>query len=220
MDYLLAGQQTVPADRGLFLEETWRLHPRIAAFTSELFYDRRLRSRPGLERQSITVSQEPHAGLIYVPVEHVGNQNFSPEEAAVVRDFVQTLLCSTTTWTDGDGNERSLTIDDLLIVAPYNAQVFEIQRVLPGARVGTVDKFQGQEAPISIFSLTTSSASDAPRGMEFLYSSRRLNVATSRAKAVTVLIGSPDIFQVACRTPAQMKLANPFCRFLELAKRL
>ena len=106
----------------------------------------------------------------------------------------------------------------MLIVAPYNAQVGAIQRRLPPeARVGTVDKFQGQEAPISIYSLTTSSPELAPRGMDFLYSRNRLNVATSRARCVALVVGSPDLWRVRARTPAQMRLANAFCRFVELA---
>jgi superfamily I DNA and/or RNA helicase len=104
-----------------------------------------------------------------------------------------------------------------LIIAPYNAQIFELQERIPGARIGTVDKFQGQEAPIVIYSMTTSSHADAPRGMEFLYSSNRLNVATSRAKCVCILVGSPLIFEAECRTPRHMQLANAFCRYLELA---
>jgi superfamily I DNA and/or RNA helicase len=92
-----------------------------------------------------------------------------------------------------------------------------LQERLPGARIGTVDKFQGQEAPIVIYSMTTSSWSDAPRGMEFLYSLNRLNVATSRARCVCVLVASPSVFDVKCRTPRQMQLANAFARYLELA---
>jgi superfamily I DNA and/or RNA helicase len=113
---------------------------------------------------------------------------------------------------------RPVTWDQILIVAPYNSQVGAIQRLLPaGARVGTVDKFQGQEAPISIYSLTTSAPELAPRGMDFLYSRNRLNVATSRARCVAVVVGSPDLWRVRARTPAQMRLANAFCRFIELA---
>ena len=114
----------------------------------------------------------------------------------------------------------ALTWDDVLIVAPYNAQVGEIRRrLLPAeARVGTVDKFQGQEAPISLYSLTTSSPELAPRGMDFLYSGHRLNVATSRARCVAIVVGSPDLWRVRARTPDQMRLANAFCRFVELAR--
>jgi hypothetical protein len=171
-----------------------------------------------LERQAvISTGHLTGTGLIYVGVDHIGNQNSSPEEARVVCALISELLATRAKWIDRDGHEHFLTLDDILVVAPYNAQVFEIQRRLPGARVGTVDKFQGQEAPISIYSLTTSSASDAPRGMDFLYSSNRLNVATSRGKCITVLVASPTVFNAACRTPAHIKLTNPFCRFRELA---
>src|SRR5262249_50706251 len=121
------------------------------------------------------------------------------------------------TWTDREGTERPMTIKDVVIITPYNAQVFEIQQRLPGAYVGTVDKFQGQEAPIAIYSTATSSQADAPRGIEFLYSLNRLNVATSRAKCICVIVGSPELFETRCRTPRQTKLANAFCRYLELA---
>ena len=104
-----------------------------------------------------------------------------------------------------------------MIIAPYNAQVFEIQRHLPGARIGTVDKFQGQEAPIVIYSMTTSTHADAPRGMNFLYSLKRLNVAISRARCISILVCSPALFEADCRTPEQMEMANAFCRYLELA---
>jgi uncharacterized protein len=104
-----------------------------------------------------------------------------------------------------------------LIVAPFNAQVADLKARMPGVLVGTVDKFQGQQAPVVIYSLTTSSPEDAPRGMEFLYSLNRLNVATSRAMSTVVLVGSPRLFEPECQNPRQMKLANALCRYLELA---
>jgi predicted RecB family nuclease len=218
LDHILGPHATVPPDRGLFLEETWRLHPLICAFNSELFYDGRLKSRPGLERQVIRSSSRlKGAGLRYLPIEHSGNQSSSSEEADAIRDLVSEILGSGTTWVDRLGAESSIALDDFLIIAPYNAQVFELQERLPGARIGTVDKFQGQEAPIVIYSMTTSSHSDAPRGMEFLYSSNRLNVATSRAKCICIIVASPRLFEAECRTPRQMQLANAFCRYLELA---
>jgi len=112
----------------------------------------------------------------------------------------------------------AIGLNDILIIAPYNAQVFELQDRIPGGRIGTVDKFQGQEASIVIYSITTSSYLDAPRGMEFLYSANRLNVASSRARAICILIGSPAIFEAECRTPRQMQLANAFCGYLEMAE--
>ena len=221
LHHLLEGRHTIPADRGLFLEETWRLHPDICAYTSELFYSGRLRPRAGLEAQRIASgSRFSGSGLRYVAVKSEGNQSSSPEEADRVGGIVGEILGSGTTWFDRDGVERRLELSDILVIAPYNAQVFELQERLPGARVGTVDKFQGQEAPIVIYSMTTSSHADAPRGMEFLYSLNRLNVATSRAKCLCILVASPLVFEAQCRTPRQMQLANAFCRYLELAQRV
>jgi uncharacterized protein len=159
-------------------------------------------------------------GLRYLPVPHEGNQNASPEEADCIRDLVAEILGAAPVWIDRNGQQRPVTLDDILIIAPYNAQVFELQDRIPGARIGTVDKFQGQEAPVVIYSMTTSSWADAPRGMEFLYSLNRLNVATSRAKCVCILVASPTVFEVQCRTPRQMQLANAFARYLELASPL
>jgi uncharacterized protein len=218
LNHILGVHATISADCGLFLEETWRLHPEICAFTSELFYEGRLRSRPGLELQTIQSSGRINgSGLRFLPVIHEGNQSSCPEEADKVRDLVAEILGSNATWVDRDGTEAVIGLDDILIIAPYNAQVFELQERIPGGRIGTVDKFQGQEAPIVIYSMTTSSHADAPRGMEFLYSSNRLNVATSRAKCVCLLVGSPLVFEAECRTPRQMQLANAFCRYLEMA---
>jgi hypothetical protein len=218
LNHILGTHATIPADRGLFLEETWRLHPEICAFTSELFYESRLHSRPGLELQAIRSSARINgSGLRFLPVIHEGNQSSCPEEADVVRELVAEILGSNATWTDRDGTESAIGLDDILIIAPYNAQVFELQERIPGARIGTVDKFQGQEAPIVIYSMTTSSHADAPRGMEFLYSSNRLNVATSRAKCLCILVASPLVFEAECRTPRHMQLANAFCRYLEMA---
>jgi predicted RecB family nuclease len=218
LDHVLGSHATIPADRGLFLPETWRLHPSICAFNSELFYEGRLFSRRGLEKQEIrSAGRLNGTGLRYLPIAHSGNQSSSPEEADAVRDLVTDILEGGTTWMNRDDVEAPIELKDILIIAPYNAQVFELQERIPGARVGTVDKFQGQEAPIVIYSVTTSSHLDAPRGMEFLYSANRLNVATSRAKCICVVVASPRVFEAECRTPRQMQLANAFCRYLELA---
>jgi uncharacterized protein len=221
LDHILAGHATIEADRGLFLGETWRLHPEICTFTSELFYDGRLHSRSGLERQQIkSTGRVNGTGLRYLAVPHQGNQNSSPEEASQVQELVDDICKSATTWVNHKGEEAEVTLNDILIIAPYNAQVFELHDRIPGARIGTVDKFQGQEAPIVIYSMTTSSHADAPRGMEFLYSLNRLNVATSRAKCLCILVASPRVFEAECRTPRQMQLANAFCRYLEMASQL
>src|SRR5205807_9147098 len=167
LNHILGIHATIPADRGLFLEETWRLHPEICSFTSELFYEERLASRPGLDRQQIKGHEWlGHNRLWFIPVEHEGNQNACPEEAEQVVEVVESLLTPQVMWVDKDGEQRRLTLDDILIVTPYNAQVSELANRLPGARIGTVDKFQGQEAPVVIYSLTTSSSEEAPHGME------------------------------------------------------
>jgi uncharacterized protein len=218
LNHLLDGQQTISPDKGLFLEETWRLHPDICAFTSEVFYEGRLRSRKGLEIQEVRSSSRiKGTGLRFLPVKHDGNQSSAPEEADRVRDLVTDILTSGTCWIDRNGKQHPVGLNEILIIAPYNAQVFELQERMRGARIGTVDKFQGQEAPIVIYSMTTSTQADAPHGMEFLYSLNRLNVAVSRARCISILVGSPALFEAVCRTPRQMQLANAFCRYLEMA---
>ena len=148
-----------------------------------------------------------------------GNTNASAEEADRVATLIRELLDAGAAWVDREGVREPLTRQDVLVVAPYNAHVAVLRSTLPaGARVGTVDKFQGQEAPIVIYSMATSTADEAPRGMEFLYSLHRLNVATSRARCVAAIVANPGLLTPDCRTPEQMRLANPFCRFLELAR--
>ena len=219
LGHLLGGSATVDPSRGVFLDHTWRMHPGVCTFTTEQFYEGRLGTRPELARQTV-VGPGPLAGhgLRFIPAEHAGNTNASAEEAERVAVLIRELLDAGAAWVDKHGVQAPLTLADILIVAPYNAHVATLRSTLPdGARVGTVDKFQGQEAPIVIYSMATSSADEAPRGMEFLYSLHRLNVATSRARCVAAIVASPALFAPDCRTPGQMRLANPFCRFLELA---
>jgi uncharacterized protein len=158
------------------------------------------------------------AGLVYVPVQHDARQSRCPEEVEVIASIVAKLTAPGVRYRNVDDEEAPLTSADLMIVAPYNAQVTALAEHLPGMRIGTVDKFQGQEAPVVIVSLTTSAPEDAPRGMDFLYSANRLNVATSRAKALCILVGNPRLFEPDCRTPQQMRLANSFCLYRERAR--
>jgi superfamily I DNA and/or RNA helicase len=221
LQHMLRGSLTIPPDRGIFLPVTWRLATSICAFTSELFYESRLSSLPGLEQQRLTgVGECDGSGLWVVEVDHDGNRNASSEEVEVVAQLVARFTAPGAHWVDKKGTERQLTSADILVVAPYNAQVTRLaERLEPiGVRVGTVDRFQGQEAPIVIYSMATSRPEDAPRGMEFLYSLNRLNVATSRARCAAILVASPRLFEPECRTPRQMKLANALCRYRELAR--
>ena len=220
LDHILQGHKTIPDDRGIFLPETWRLAPSICAFTSEVFYEGRLRSRAGLEQQ-VLLDAPPFegAGLWVVGVAHEGNQNSSIEEAETVERIVSLLLRKGSQWMDKDGNSHQMVGTDILVVAPYNAHVALLGERLSarGVRVGTVDRFQGQEAPVVIYSMATSTPEDAPRGMEFLYSLNRLNVATSRAQCACILVASPRLFEPECKSPRQMQLANALCRYVELA---
>jgi uncharacterized protein len=217
-------EATLRAEQGLFLDRTYRLHPDVCTFTSEAYYEGRLLSERGLERQRIG-GATPFAGsgLFLVETAHQGNQAQAREEVDAVVAIARSLLLPGTTWTNADGRTRSLEPNDILVVAPYNAQVSALKRALADVhvvRVGTVDKFQGQEAPVVIYSCTSSSPEDAPRGMAFLYDPHRFNVATSRARSAVIVVASPQLFEPDCRTPAQMTWANGFCRFAEMAVRV
>jgi predicted RecB family nuclease len=219
LEHVLGKNETMPEERGLFLEHTRRLHPSTCAFTSEAFYAGRLESLAGLERQAV-VGATPFegAGLWYVAVAHEGNQNESLEEIEAIETLLDRIVVPGVDWIDEHGDRAALGWDDVLIVAPYNAQVWMLRERLPHARIGTVDKFQGQEAAVVIVSMTTSTPEDAPRGMDFLYSLHRLNVATSRARCACILVASPRLFEPDCKTPQQMRLANAFCRYREMAR--
>ena len=216
--HLLDGNRVMPDHLGLFLDGTWRLHPDISAFTSEVFYEGRLHSHPDRDRLDLEGTPPlSGTGIRFLPVQHAGQSSESPEEAEELATLVGTLLDGDPTYMDAGGSDHSLDEQDILVITPYNAQVKAIKDSLPDFRIGTVDKFQGQEAPISIYSMATSSADEAPRGMEFLYSLNRLNVATSRAQCLAVVVASPDLIRVRCRTPRQMRLANALARLIEVA---
>jgi predicted RecB family nuclease len=223
LGHVLGDAAVIPDELGLFLADTWRLHPDLCAFTSEVFYEQRLASVPSLAQQALTgVAPATGTGVRWLPVAHDGDRTESVEEALVITGLVRDLLDVGATWTDRDGQTKPIGLDDIVIVAPYNAHVERISRTLAHAglatdRVGTVDKFQGQEAPISIYAMASSSPEEAPRGMAFLYSLNRLNVATSRARCVAVVVASPALVRVACQTPRQMQLANALCRLVEMA---
>jgi uncharacterized protein len=219
LEHILGDRATMPPDAGLLIDKTWRMHPDLCSFTSDTFYDGKLTGVDGLELQEI-LGDPPlsGAGIRVAEVPHDGNSNASPEEAAVVVALVQSLLGRQ--WRNRNVELAPIGIDEIMVVTPYNAQIRAIQSAaasagLPRLQVGTVDKFQGREAPVVIFSMASSSADDAPRGMEFLYDLHRLNVATSRAKALAIIVASPDLVRVACQTPRQMHLANALCRAWE-----
>jgi uncharacterized protein len=222
--HLLRSEPTMPPELGLFLERTWRMHPRITDFTSELFYSGELEPEPGNERQDLAGSGAlDGVGMRWIAIPHTGRDDTdSPEEAAAVVSMIDDLLRSGATWTDRSGVEHAVRAEDILVLTPYNDHKGLVEAALraeghPGVPVGTVDKFQGQQAPIAIYTMASSSAEDAPRGMGFLYSLNRLNVATSRARCLAVVVASPELVRVRCKTPQQMKLANALCRLVEVA---
>jgi predicted RecB family nuclease len=212
LGHLLGDETTVPPDRGSFLERTWRLRPELAAFTSEAYYAGRLDWEESCARRSV----EAGNGLVFRPVEHAANGQLSREEAAVVAEAIDALLG--TSYTDETGATRPLGIEDVLVLTPYNAQVRALRQTVPeGVRVGTVDKFQGQEAPVVLVSLASSSGEDAPRGLSFVFNANRINVATSRAQCRVELVCSPRLLDADCRSIEEMRLVNALCRFVELA---
>ena len=219
LEHLMDGHDSIPVDKGIFLDSTWRLPQSISDFTSASYYDGRLLSHPDTSKQAVRKSSLfPQTGLYYVPVTHEGNQNKSEEEIEAVARIVESLLAEDCTWTDRDGKVHALTNEDFRIVAPYNVQVNALKERLPDLQIGTVDKFQGQEAPVVIYSMTSSSPEDAPRGMGFLYDPHRLNVATSRAQCVSILVASPKLFEPECHSIDHMRFANGMCKYKEMAK--
>jgi uncharacterized protein len=215
--------KTMPPDRGIFLPETRRFGSNICAFTSEAFYERKLAPSRALdlERQALVGGPIDGAGLFLAEVAHEGNRSASDEEVEVIARLAERLLARGSKWIDDTGKAAQLEPAHVLVITPYNAQLARLAERLPERiEVGTVDKFQGRQAPVVIYSMATSSPELAPRGMEFLYSLNRLNVATSRAQCAAIVIASPSLFEPDCKSPGQMRLASALCRFREMATAL
>ena len=210
LEWMLGEHATVPADRGIFLPTSRRMSPDVCRFISEQVYEGRLTSHPDTANQRVTGTALPETGAFWVPVPHEGNAQIAQEEVVAICKTVNELLCGS--WTEQDGSKRPMREADIIVVAPYNAQVNALRDVLPlGVRVGTVDKFQGQEAPVCLVSMTASSAEETSRGMEFLFSLNRINVAVSRAKGLALVFGAPRLREAKCNTVEQMQLVNTLC---------
>jgi superfamily I DNA and/or RNA helicase len=221
LEYLMRDWATVPPDRGVFLERTWRMHPRLCRFVSDAFYDGRLESAECTNGQMLKLQADcdgilAATGLKFVPIEHTGNSQKSGEEAMALDRAYRSLLGQA--WVNQRGETRLVGTEDILVVSPYNMQVNLLKQRLPtGGRVGTVDKFQGQEAAAVLVSMASSSADEAPRGIDFLFSRNRLNVALSRARCLSVIFCSPHLLDVACSDIGRMKLLNTICWVREFA---
>lgn len=220
LEHLLGNDVTVPENRGIFLDVSYRLPATICNFISGAVYDGRLHSEDNTKLSNVDSAGLLGVGLRYVPVEHSGNRRKSIEEAESIASQVTTLLEGTVTL--GSASPRRIVHSDILVVSPYNAQRKLITETLTAhghsaVRVGTVDKFQGQEAPVVFYSMATSSGDDLPRDLEFLFEKNRLNVAISRAQCLSVLVASKRLLEVRCRQPEQMALANLLCSYAESA---
>ena len=219
LEHVLGGEATIPKDRGVFLDVTYRMHPDVCTFISGEIYDGRLVPHPDCSQQGT----EHGTGLRWVRATHQERSTDSEEEATIVVDTITGLLGSD--WTDAKGNTRALGVSDFMVVAPFNDQVRLIRRrldanpVTAGVPVGTVDKFQGQEAPVVVFSMTSSDAEHIPHSMKFLFSRKRLNVALSRARCLAYLVGTEELLNSRARDIDEMKLISTLCAFVEEAER-
>jgi uncharacterized protein len=207
----------VPSDYGLFLGESRRMHPSVCRFISESIYEGLLGSHPDCVNQRIALAPDTcsivtkESGVLFIGVEHDGNIQQSDEEVERVKAVYQELLGRP--YTSADGGTKPLQLEDFLFIAPYNAQVRALQATLPnGARVGSVDKFQGQEAPVCILSLCSSYGEYGSRGLAFILDRNRINVAISRAKCLAVVVADPRIASAAASSIDEMMLLNLFCK--------
>jgi uncharacterized protein len=210
----------VPTHSGLFLGESRRMHPSVCRFISESIYEGRLGSHADCARQRVSPSdgfsgpEFPEHGIVFIGVEHDGNTQQSDEEVERIRSLYSDLLGRS--YTASDGSTKSLSLEDFLFIAPYNAQVRALQSVFPGnARIGSVDRFQGQEAPICVLSLCSSYGEYGSRGLSFILDRNRINVAVSRAQCLAVVVADPRIASAAAGSLGEMSLVNLFCKLSE-----
>ena len=220
LDYLMQNQATVPPEKGILLDISWRMHPSVCGFISDVFYDGRLASHPGAAQRRLVLQPGAHpklrpTGLSIVEVNHKGCTQSSIEEAIAVGDLVKSLLAQSLR--DKDGAVSKFELNDVVVVAPFNAQVNLLRRYLPeGTRVGTVDKFQGQEAAVAVISMATSNGAEAPRGSEFLFNMNRLNVAISRAQCLAILVRGTNLLEMSPRNIGDLERLEGFARADEM----
>jgi len=211
LTHVLEAHETIPEEFGIFLEESRRMHPGVCRFVSEAFYEGRL----GSIAECAARTTSDGVGIRWLSVPHEGNRVDSEEEAEALAAEIERLMAHT--FSDGV-NTRPLRASDVIVLAPYNAQVRLLRQRLPDTiEVGTVDKFQGREAAIAFYSMASSSGEDIPRGLDFLMSRNRLNVAVSRAQCLAYVVCSPRLLAVDCRSVEHLRLADALCRFVELA---
>ena len=212
LDYLLQGEATVAPDRGILLDTSWRMHPDICGFISDAVYDGRLKAHPdcACQRLHLQPGHDPalaEHGIRFVAMDHTGCGQRCDAEVARVKELVENLIG--TGFTDRKGETGTIGWENILIVAPYNMQVNALAAAVPAnARVGTVDKFQGQEAEVVIVSLATSTPDDLPRHVEFFYSKNRINVAISRARTLALVLANPKLLELDAKSVDHLRLVN------------
>jgi predicted RecB family nuclease len=218
LQYLLQEKQTIADDFGIFLPTTFRMHPDLCKFISGAVYEGKLQSDERTLRRRIVKPSgfngrlSKCSGVLYLPVDHDGNTQCSDEEAEAIAQLIEEVLCCKL---EENGIERPLTERDILLVAPYNMQARLLKSKHHRDYVGTVDKFQGQEAPIVILSMCASDGNESARGAEFLFNKNRLNVAISRAQCLAIVVGSPRLARTECHRLEQMERVNLYCRIVE-----
>ena len=218
LEHILGEHVTVPAARGVFLTRTWRMHPDVCDFISRQIYEGRLTADASCRQQTT----EFGTGLRWLVAHHERRSTDSPEEIDIVLGQIATMMG--TPWTDAKGRVSALRAEDFMVVAPYNDQVNRLREAcqgtpeMRGVQVGTVDKFQGREAPVVFFTMTTSSAQDMPRGPEFLFSRNRLNVAVSRARCLAYLVCTEELLNSRARDVEDMRLIGTLSAFVEYAE--
>ncbi len=222
LQYLMNGLEVIPPNKGIFLPISFRLAPAINNVVSELFYQGKLKPNSKNRENKIVWDQSSvkknystylDAGVMFITVRHQDCSLKSEEEAEKIQQLIKLLLLSK--YKLGSEKERSIFLEDILIIAPFNVQVNYLKRKLDKKlKIGTVDNFQGQEAIISIFSLTSSTGEDAPRGLDFLLEPNRINVAISRAKILSIIVGSPSLAESFCKTNEEVIKLNRFIRLM------
>ena len=216
LDFLLEEQDTIPVSRGIFLSETRRLTKEICDYISSSFYESRLKPHMATEERSLSLELKniKNKGIFYLPTDHTDCSQRSDEEANIIKDFYSKIIGK-----DSFDKEKKkkISIEDIMVVAPFNMQVNTLQKVInePNARIGTIDKFQGQEAKIVFISMTSSDPENLPRHKEFFFSRNRLNVAISRAQCVAIILFNPKLLLASCQRINEMRLVNNFCKLLK-----
>ena len=217
LDYLLQGKDTIEDNRGIFLNRTYRMHPNINSFVSENFYENKLLTNPENKKRKIDLPNNffiKNEGIHTILMDHEDCTQTSEQEFKKIDAIIKKLIGKK--FTNINNKVRPLSIEDFLIVSPYNAQVnFLLARLPEGTRCGTIDRFQGQQAPVTIISMTSSDLESLPRDKSFFFNRNRLNVAISRAQCLSIILFNPKLLEAPPKTYEEFKMINNFQKLLK-----